>query len=143
MSAPFSLSLKRSRALFAASLVLHVLPMICGVLAGMSVMGLAGLFAALLVSAVLSFREARGLANARLTLVPHGVSMLAFGGLQREVVVLPVSVDLGWLVLVVWRESGTGRVGRATLTRDAVCDGEWRALRRFLRWELAEASQVS
>lgn len=140
MSAPFSLSLRRSRLLCAALLALHALPLICGLFAGMSRFGLICLGVAVLVSAAFNLFEARRLAGMRLTLVPHGLSVLVRGERTCEVDVLPASSDLGWLVVIVWRELATGKQGRAALTRDSVPGGEWRALRRYLRWELVQSS---
>lgn len=138
MSAPFLFSLRLSRLLKLSLVIAHGLPWFCvwtpgvpGWVAGLTL-------AASLVSAAWQLHQAGRLADSSLSLQAGGECWLtAQGGRRIAVDILPESRDLGWLIVLVWREQDTGRSGRAALTRDALSPEFWRELRRYLRWNVA------
>ncbi len=142
MSAPFSLSLGYTRLIRSIALAAHLVPLACVLGAGSSLVVVCGVAGCAAMSAVLTVRRARLLASRFLTVVPRGVSVLGWqGAAPVEVDVQPESVDLGWLIVLVFEERATGRKWRVALTREAAPDGAWHALRRHLRWGLPGEAQ--
>lgn len=137
MSASFLFSLRLSRLLKFSLLLAHGLPWLCVWAPGVP-RGVAGLtLVASLVSAGFQLRRARRLADSSLSLQVGGECWLTQGGRRSAVDILPESRDLGWLIVLVWREQNSGRAGRAALTRDGLPREIWRELRRYLRWSVA------
>ncbi|MDQ7988133.1 MAG: protein YgfX [Candidatus Dactylopiibacterium sp.] len=137
MSAPFSLPLRHSPLLWAALLATHLAPLVAVVLTAPAPAVSFPLVVAVGASAVFSLRRARRLHGCSLRVAPRGESVLSQGGATRPVEILAESREMGWLVVIAWREAD-GRVRRAALTRDAFPAETWRALRRFVRWEAGD-----
>ncbi|MDO6388266.1 protein YgfX [Uliginosibacterium sp. 31-12] len=133
MSAPFFLPLRRALLLRVATVVSHVLPLLC-VLAPEVPRTLAlGVALGVALSALWQLRSQRRLASCTLE-VGADACWWSDGNLRLQVDVLADSRDLGWLIVLVWRELESGRCERAALTRDGLAAEDWRALRSYLRW---------
>lgn len=132
MSAPFSFGLAWSPVLRGLVAVLHGLPLICALAAGLDPAMILLLLAASGVSAVRQLRRARADAARRLSFAP-GACLLEDGGRCEEIEIDEAFADLGWLISFAWRSAGSGR-GRGLVVRDGFSAAEWRQIRFFLRW---------
>lgn len=137
MSAPFSLPVRYSPLLRLMVVLTHVLPILSSAMAQMDpwLMWLVWLAAAF--SAPLNWRKARSLAACRIEFMADGACCWQSREGAIDIELLPESRDFGFLIVLVWRELESGRVGRLALLRDGVAADEWRALRRYLRWGLS------
>lgn len=90
-----------------------------------------------------SARKIRKDWNGYLLLLPSGEAFLRLDGESPEgvpVQILENSDDLGWLVVLRWKEQETGAKGQACLLRDGLQKADWRRLRIWLRREIRNSS---
>lgn len=134
MSAPLSFSLRLSTSLKFGLCLAHGVPLACLIADG--VPGWARLLVSLGAgaSALWQFRRVQSLRQQRVIVLSSGEACLhmPLGCVQIEL--QAGSVDLGWLIVLRWRELETGRYARVALTREAFEAEDWRALRRCVRW---------
>lgn len=93
--------------------------------------------------AMLSFRKIRKDWNGHLLLLPSGEAYLRLDHERPEgvpVQVLKNSSDLGWLVVLRWKELESGAMGLVCLVRDGLPKADWRRLRVWLRWKIRNSS---
>ncbi|NSL56653.1 protein YgfX [Uliginosibacterium aquaticum] len=137
MSAPFFLPLRLSRVLLGTIILVHGLPLAC-VLAPEVPRPLSiAVTLAVVLSALWQMRQWQRIAACVLQMSGEAC-WLERGDSRVQVELLSDSRDLGWLIVLVWRELESGRCGRAALTRDGLPAEDWRALRRYLRWQLSD-----
>jgi len=139
MSAPFSFSLLYSRSLWWAAGLAHLLPLLCLGASGVPGWARMVVLGGVLVSAGWGWRTARCLRHLRMAWSVSGEVWLRAPTGDAQIEILPDSIDLGWLIVLHWREMNSQSTGRAPLTRDALAPEHWRALRRYLRWSRPEA----
>lgn len=136
MSAPFLCPLRLSPLLQGVLLLLHGVPPLCALAPGVPSWLAPPLWGASLLSGLWQLKRARNLGRLAMQGTAHGECFLLEAGLSRPVEILPDSRDMGWLIVLVWRDPESGVGGRAALTRDGQAFDAWRALRRHLRWGL-------
>jgi toxin CptA len=133
-AAPLSIPLKPSRRLLAVQLGAHLLAVLAVLLSTIP-----GWLAALLLAAVgLSLSRWRK-ADLPASLILHGDGRCEKVGADdtaNEVVVLPQTVVLSWLVVLRHRQQG--RTGAWVLVADSLDAEDFRRLRLWLRWRATE-----
>jgi hypothetical protein len=138
MSAPFLFSLRMSASLRLALCLTHGLPPLATLMLEVNGWLFWPVLALSLGSGLWHGRRARRLAVTSIRIAGSGEAWLLVMGEARAIEILPASKDLGWLIVLVWREPGSERIERAALTREGLPPDTWRALRRYLRWELPQ-----
>lgn len=138
MSAPFLFSLRFSPGLRCASGFVHVLPVLCVWAPEVPFWSRAAVLIPVLVSALWWWRRAGSLAETAFSFQPGGECWIERGGRQRSVQLMATSRDFGFLIVLAWQDLESGRVERAALSRDGLPAETWRALRRYLRWDLPQ-----
>ena len=134
-TAPLSLSLKPSRRLLAVQLGAHLIAAFAVLLSATP-----GWLAALLLVAV-----GLSVSLLRKSTLPSGLILHADGRCEgvgadnaaHEVVVLPQTVVLSWLVVLLHRQQGRTRAW--VLAGDSLDADDFRQLRLWLRWRATEA----
>lgn len=136
MQAPVVLALRWSPALRAALVFMHLLPVFVVCSAGVSVFLCGGVSAVAAVSALWSWHAARQARFRHIVLHASGdAELLEARVASAPILVRSTSVDLGWLVVLHWLPFSGGRTQRTVLCRDAYPVEDWRALRRWVRWQ--------
>ncbi|HEX5125941.1 MAG TPA: protein YgfX [Rhodocyclaceae bacterium] len=141
--APLVLPLRFSPSLIAALTVVHVLPCIVALGAGVPSVVRIAVMLLVLISIAFQCWKARHLASMQIELRQDGSVFLVFGEERRELAMLPSSADLNVLIVLHWHEQISGRLGRCTLTRDSLGADAWRRLRIWLRWHAGLQKQDS
>lgn len=59
---------------------------------------------------------------------------------EVPVSILATSSDLGWVLVLRWQDTESGKHGHACLIRDGFGEKEWRCLRAWLRWRIKNSS---
>lgn len=144
MPAPLILPLREGLLLRAATVFAHLLPVFAVWMAGSArwVCGVVSLL--VLISAWRQVRRVRRWCACRISLHESGLARLETP--QRpagdDIRILPESVDLGWLVVLVWQPVDGGVVRRAAISRDSLPADVWRGLRRWLRWQIPADAKI-
>ena len=134
MSAPFSLSvpLRASPALLVCLLLLHLAPALSVMAPEVILAPAIGVWLAVGASFAWQLRCLRGRKAQTLALAPEAGLLREAGG-EIEVDLQADGFESAWLIVLHWRERGSGRHGRAALMRDALPPDDWRRLRAHLR----------
>ena len=96
----------------------------------------------IVVSAIVSWRRTHNLSLLRFLMTADGALCVEREGRDVQVEILPGIVDMGWLLILPWRDE-IGCTQRTVLAQDGFSLEDWHQLRIWQRWCVARTGEAA